>query len=109
MLRTSAIRHKADQSKSNTHIAQDVVRAIRVYPVRRKADQGKGNTHIVQDVVRAVYEYCPAARAPCIINAVRAINVLSRWLIDEMMVLSSGAVKFRHMHCINILDNNSYS
>ena len=34
MPRTSAIRRKADQGEDNTHITQDVVRAIRVLPGR---------------------------------------------------------------------------
>ena len=34
MPRTSAIRRKADQGEGNTHITQDVVRAIRVLPGR---------------------------------------------------------------------------
>ena len=34
MPRTSAIRRKADQGEGNTHITQDVVRAIRILPGR---------------------------------------------------------------------------
>ena len=34
MPRTSAIRCKADQGEGNTHITQDVVRALRVLPGR---------------------------------------------------------------------------